>query len=631
MKRRINVRKIFLMISDALIVALSTLLSNALISLYGIITRTSTYNIAVQPIRIFIVIGLNVILCFFMMYVFGAYSKMWRELRKSDLAICSLSIVLGLVLSFAILWLMERPASVPFMIINMVITVLSIVLFRIAFRRTFDDLVKVGKNDNRERTLIVGAGNAARMIIQEIINAESDENNAARNINPVCLVDDDINKFNTKLLGVDVVGTTKDIPEICKRYNISLVIFAIPSCTEDERKRIMSYCSDSGCRIKTIPYISQLLLDDDAPNILSQVKDIRIEDLLGRPPITFDKTKIRNFIEHKVCMVTGGGGSIGSELVRQIAKYNPKQIIIVDIYENNAYDIQQELYLEYEDSLNLVTLIASVRDYKKMEQIFSEYKPQVVFHAAAHKHVPLMEVSPAEAVKNNIFGTWNMVTLAEFYHVEKFVMISTDKAVNPTNVMGATKRCCEMIVQYKSQSGSKTDFVTTRFGNVLGSNGSVIPLFRRQIEAGKPVTVTHPDIIRYFMTIPEAVSLVLEAGAIAKGGEIFVLDMGDPVKITTLAENLIRMYGKVPYRDVEIKFTGLRPGEKLFEELLMDEEGLKKTENKKIFIGNQIDIDPADLLSKLESLQEIAEENDNDRTVAKLAEIVDTFHHQINA
>ena len=619
------------MISDALIVALSTLLSNALISLYGIITRTSTYDIAIQPIRIFIVIALNVILCFFMMYVFGAYSKMWRELRKSDLAICSLSIVLGLGLSFAILWLMERPASIPFMIINTVITVLSIVLFRIAFRRTFDDLVKVGENDNRERTLIVGAGNAARMIIQEIINAESDENNTARNINPVCLVDDDINKFNTKLLGVDVVGTTKDIPEICKRYNISLVIFAIPSCTEDERKRIMSYCSDSGCRIKTIPYISQLLLDDDAPNILSQVKDIRIEDLLGRPPITFDKTKIRNFIEHKVCMVTGGGGSIGSELVRQIAKYNPEQIIIVDIYENNAYDIQQELYLEYEDRLNLVTLIASVRDYKKMEQIFSEYKPQVVFHAAAHKHVPLMEVSPAEAVKNNIFGTWNMVTLAEFYHVEKFVMISTDKAVNPTNVMGATKRCCEMIVQYKSQSGSKTDFVTTRFGNVLGSNGSVIPLFRRQIEAGKPVTVTHPDIIRYFMTIPEAVSLVLEAGAIAKGGEIFVLDMGDPVKITTLAENLIRMYGKVPYRDVEIKFTGLRPGEKLFEELLMDEEGLKKTENKKIFIGNQIDIDPADLLSKLESLQEIAEENDNDRTVAKLAEIVDTFHHEINA
>ena len=619
------------MVTDALIVALTTLLSNALISLYGIITKTSVNGIAIKPIRIFIVIILNVAFCFFTLFVFGAYNKMWRNLKKSDYLICALSVVLGLSLSFGFAWLMEHPASVAFMTLNTVFTTLSIVLSRVAFKRTFEDIVNTESHDKRERTLIVGAGNAARMIIQEIINAESDENNTARELNPVCLVDDDTNKFNTKLLGVDVVGTTKDIPEVCKRYNISLIIFAIPSCTEEERKKIMGYCSESGCRIKTIPYISQLLLEDGSPKILAQVKDINIEDLLGRPPITFDKTKIRQFIEHKVCMVTGGGGSIGSELVRQIAKYNPTQIIIVDIYENNAYDIQQELYLEYEDRLNLVTLIASVRDYKKMDQIFREYKPQVVFHAAAHKHVPLMEVSPAEAVKNNIFGTWNMVTLAEFYHVEKFVMISTDKAVNPTNVMGATKRCCEMIVQYKSQSGSETEFVTTRFGNVLGSNGSVIPLFRRQIEAGKPVTVTHRDIIRYFMTIPEAVSLVLEAGAIAKGGEIFVLDMGDPVKITTLAENLIRMYGKVPYKDVEIKFTGLRPGEKLFEELLMDEEGLKKTENKKIFIGNQIDIEPADLLTKLEALQDIAEENDNDRTVAKLAEIVDTFHHEINA
>ena len=329
-------------------------------------------------------------------------------------------------------------------------------------------------------------------------------------------------------------------------------------------------------------------------------------------------------------MVTGGGGSIGSELVRQIAKYHPEQIIIVDIYENNAYDIQQELYIDYGDSLNLVTLIASVRDRDKMDKIFEEYHPQVVFHAAAHKHVPLMEVSPTEAVKNNIFGTLNMVDLAEKYGVEKFVMISTDKAVNPTNVMGATKRCCEMIVQNKSQQGGKTEFVTTRFGNVLGSNGSVIPLFRRQIEAGRPVTVTHPDIIRYFMTIPEAVSLVLEAGAIAKGGEIFVLDMGDPVKITTLAENLIRMYGKVPYRDVEIKFTGLRPGEKLYEELLMDEEGLEKTDNKKIFIGNQIDIDDEKLSAQLDTLHAIVETNDNDATVKQLESMVDTFHHAVN-
>ena len=278
----------------------------------------------------------------------------------------------------------------------------------------------------------------------------------------------------------------------------------------------------------------------------------------------------------------------------------------------------------------LVTLIAPARDHDKIDQIFREYRPLVVFHAAAHKHVPLMETSPAEAVKNNIFGTWNMVTLAEQYGTQRFVMISTDKAVNPTNVMGATKRCCEMIVQYMSQKGSKTEFVTTRFGNVLGSNGSVIPLFRRQIEAGKPVTVTHPDIIRYFMTIPEAVSLVLEAGAIANGGEIFVLDMGDPVKITTLAENLIRMYGKVPYRDVEIKFTGLRPGEKLFEELLMDEEGLKSTENKKIFIGNQITIEPEKLIRQLGALHRVAETNDNEKTVAQLEEIVETFHHRVN-
>ncbi len=493
-------------------------------------------------------------------------------------------------------------------------------------------LIQAGEFNSEEydRTLIVGAGNAARMILQEIKYAQQDQNNPSNMILPVCMVDDDPSKFHTKLMGVEVVGLTKDIPLVCRQYNIDLVIFAIPSCTEEERKRIMGYCSESGCRIKTVPYLSQLFLDDDSTQILSQIKDIKIEDLLGRPPITFNKKKIRDFINGKICMVTGGGGSIGSELVRQIAKYNPEQIIIVDIYENNAYDIQQELYIEYGDSLDLVTLIASVRDYAKMDSIFAEYRPQVVFHAAAHKHVPLMEVSPTEAVKNNIFGTLNMVNLAEKYEVERFVMISTDKAVNPTNVMGATKRCCEMIVQNHSHKGGKTEFVTTRFGNVLGSNGSVIPLFRRQIEAGRPVTVTHPDIIRYFMTIPEAVSLVLEAGAIANGGEIFVLDMGDPVKITTLAENLIRMYGKVPYRDVEIKFTGLRPGEKLYEELLMDEEGLQKTDNKKIFIGNQIETDPEKLNRQLDELHEIVETNDNDATVKKLESMVDTFHHNVN-
>ena len=628
--KRVKIRKVFLMIVDALLVLLCSLVSNSLLSLYGILVYKRTADLALNPARVFWVVGFNVLFCFFMLFVFGTYNRVWKELKAGDYVATGVATASGLGLAALFSLFSRHEETLSFFILNIVITSAALVIFRLLFRRTFIELVSLGADDDRERTLIVGAGQAAKLILTEIHNAQADPNNPSRDIFPVCMVDDDYSKVRTKLLGVDVVGTTRDIPAVCKEYNISLIIFAIPSCDEDDRRRIMELCSEAGCKIKTVPYLSQLFLDGDSPSIMKQVKDIRIEDLLGREPITFDKTKVREFIGGKICLVTGGGGSIGSELVRQIAKYDPKRIIIVDIYENNAYDIQQELYIEYENKLDLVTLIASVRDYDKMEQIFSEYRPQVVFHAAAHKHVPLMETSPAEAVKNNIFGTLNAVRLADNYGVEKFVMISTDKAVNPTNVMGATKRCCEMIVQYMSQSGSKTDFVTTRFGNVLGSNGSVIPLFRRQIESGKPVTVTHKDIIRYFMTIPEAVSLVLEAGAIAKGGEIFVLDMGDPVKITTLAENLIRMYGKVPYRDVEIRFTGLRPGEKLYEELLMNEEGLKSTENKKIFIGNQIAIDAPALLSALDELHVIAERNDNDATVKKLEEIVDTFHHVNN-
>ena len=628
--KKINIKKVFLMIADAVIVALSSLLSNSLLGLFEILVYQNNGVISVHTSRIFWIMGTNALFSFFLLFVLGCYSRVWREIKGRDYVVTGCAVTIGLTLSALLNMYANHEATVPFFFLNLVVTIAAVVGFRVIFKHTFEEISNASIVENRDRTLIVGAGRAAYMILSEIRGAAADPNNPSNSILPVCLVDDDVSKFNTKVLGVDVVGTTNDIPTICKQYKVELILFAIPSCDESDRKRIMALCSKSGCRIKTVPYLSQLFLDDDKPEIMSQVKDIRIEDLLGREPITFDKARIRDFISGKVCMVTGGGGSIGSELVRQIAKYHPKQVIIVDIYENNAYDIQQELYIEYEDSLNLVTLIASVRDCDKMEQIFNEYKPQVVFHAAAHKHVPLMETSPAEAVKNNIFGTWNMVTLAEKYHTEKFVMISTDKAVNPTNVMGATKRCCEMIVQYMSQKGSHTEFVTTRFGNVLGSNGSVIPLFRRQIESGKPVTVTHPDIIRYFMTIPEAVSLVLEAAAIARGGEIFVLDMGDPVKITTLAENLIRMYGKVPYRDVEIKFTGLRPGEKLFEELLMDEEGLKETENKKIFIGNQIKIDPEQLTTQLEELHEVAETNDNDATVKQLEKMVETFHHKVN-
>lgn len=623
--KNFNYRKLVLAIADIFIIVVSGILTNyglSLIDYTGIeASRTLLYNIVI-----------TLIICEFALFASGAYSRLWRFFNKKDYVSCGCAMLIGFAVSYCLMAVLEITPDILFTLIYFFISTFGVLAFRFIFKKSFLNLTEAGSLDKRERTLIVGAGNAGRMIVTEIENAQFDVNNSARNILPVCFVDDDITKLRTKIKGVEVVGTCPEIPRVCSDYHIENIIVALPSCDEEDKRRIFDYCSATECKIKVIPYISDLLFDDDesGTNILKQAKEIKIEDLLGRKPIEFNKQEIRDFINGKVCLVTGGGGSIGSELVRQIAKYDPKQVIIVDIYENNAYDIQQELLIEYGTSLNLVTLISSVRDYNKMDVIFKKYRPQIVFHAAAHKHVPLMETVPEEAVKNNIFGTFNVATLAEFYGVDKFVMISTDKAVNPTNVMGATKRACEMIIQYKAQTTKHTEFVTTRFGNVLGSNGSVIPLFRRQIENGSPVTVTHPDIIRYFITIPEAVSLVLEAGAMAKGGEIFVLDMGAPVKITTLAENLIRMYGKVPYKDVEIKFTGLRPGEKLFEELLMDEEGLKSTGNKKIFIGNQIDIDAETILEKLHNLRKAADENDSDKTVELLADMVPTFHHKIN-
>ena len=481
---------------------------------------------------------------------------------------------------------------------------------------------------NAKRTMIIGGGQAGKMLLSEIFNAQRSpytKDKLAAQFEPVCIVDNDPEKIGKELLGVKIVGPSSKIPDYVREFEVEQLILAIPSLTENERKGIIDICNDTKLPLKIVPFIGTLILNDNS-TLLGQVRDIKVEELLGRDPIKFDNADIRNFISGKVCMVTGGGGSIGSELVRQIAKYNPKKVIIVDIYENNAYEIQQELIMDYGEELDLVTLIASVRDYFRMNQIFEKYKPQVVFHAAAHKHVPLMEVSPMEAIKNNVIGTFNVATLAQYHNVEKFVMISTDKAVNPTNAMGASKRCCEMIVQYLAQQNEgRTEFVTTRFGNVLGSNGSVIPLFKRQIEQGRPVTVTHEDIIRYFMTIPEAVSLVMEAAAIAHGGEIFVLDMGRPVKIVTLAENLIRMYGKVPYKDVPIVFTGLRPGEKIKEELLMDEEGLQKTSNKLIFIGKQIDIDEATFASRLNDLRNAALENNEEIAISALHDMVPTF------
>lgn len=628
-------RKFVLALSDMFIIGISALLTNYIISLLNM----NTLQVSSLTKQTF----LTILFSFVALWLCGAYTKMWRYFKAKDYLSCVFGTACGVLMVLVFSWFGffeiygSKTSFYIFLLMEYVISTVGIVAFRLVFRKTFLTLVKAGESSARNRTLLVGAGRAGKIILKEVKNAYlSDE--IAQQYDIIGIVDDDKKLTGKKIQDVPVIGTTEKIESICKSDKIDTILMAIPSCSEEDRRRILSECSKTPCKIKVIPYVGNLIFDEyegskkdgTTKTVISQLNDINVNDLLGRPPITFDKTVTRKLIKNKVCMVTGGGGSIGSELVRQIATFEPKEVIIVDIYENNAYDIQQELLMEYGDELNLTTLIASVRDYDKMKAIFEKYKPQIVFHAAAHKHVPLMEDVPEEAVKNNVVGTYNVATLSDMMGVQKFIMISTDKAVNPTNVMGATKRCCEMIVQYMAQSGSKTEFVTTRFGNVLGSNGSVIPLFKRQIETGKPVTVTHPEIIRYFMTIPEAVSLVLEAGAMAKGGEIFVLDMGAPVKIVTLAENLIRMYGKVPYKDVEIKFSGLRPGEKLYEELLMDEEGLKKTDNQKIFTGKQIYIEKEKFINQYNLLKESALNNDSEKTVSLLEEIVPTFKHKTN-
>ena len=538
-----------------------------------------------------------------------------------------MGISMGMAVSIFLEYIMINSISITYSMLHWSISIIGICLFRYMFKQTFIELTKVGQNEvHHKRTMIIGGGQACRMLLKELLTINDCPTAKEVPFEPVCIIDDDRHKVGTEIQGIEIVGSSNEIPKYVENMNIEQIIFAIPSAIEEERKRVLDICAETKLPIKVIPFLSELMFSSDKKTLLSQVRNIKTEELLGRDPIKFDNKDIKEFVSGKVCMVTGGGGSIGSELVRQIAKYDPEQIIIVDIYENNAYDIQQELVMQYKNELNLVTLIASVRDYDRMNQIFTKYKPEIVFHAAAHKHVPLMEVSPMEAIKNNVMGTFNVATLAQFHNVRKFVMISTDKAVNPTNVMGASKRCCEMIVQYLAQQHEGvTEFVTTRFGNVLGSNGSVIPLFKRQIENGLPVTVTHPDIIRYFMTIPEAVSLVMEAAAIAHGGEIFVLDMGQPVKIVTLAENLIRMYGKEPYDDVPIEFVGLRPGEKIKEELLMNEEGLQKTNNKLIFIGKQIEIDESTFPIELNRLCNAAKENDEEIAVEALHKMVPTF------
>ena len=493
--------------------------------------------------------------------------------------------------------------------------IIAICASRFMYRMIRTVLNKYRNIKTSNNVMIIGAGEATNVIMREIQNSSY-----LANSNIACIIDDDRRKVGKYIRGVKVIGTRDKIKEAAKLYDIDEIIFAIPSASNEVKRDILNICKETDCTLKILPGVYQMV---DGEINVNSIRNVDVLDLLGRDPIEVDIESIMGYVKDKVIMVTGGGGSIGSELCRQLVSHKPKQLIIFDIFENTAYDIQQELKINYPDA-NVVTLIGSIRNVSRLESVFAQYKPDIVYHAAAHKHVPLMEVSPDEAVKNNVVGTWNVARMADKYGVKKFVMISTDKAVNPTNVMGATKRICEMIVQTYNEI-SKTDFVAVRFGNVLGSNGSVIPLFKRQIEAGGPVTVTDPNIIRYFMTIPEAVSLVLQAGAYAKGGEIFILDMGEPVKIDDLAKNLIRLSGYTLGVNMEIKYTGLRPGEKLYEELLMKEEGLQETDNKLIHIGKPIEFDKENFFDNLEKLKEEAySETGNIRE--SLKKVVVTYH-----
>ena len=467
-----------------------------------------------------------------------------------------------------------------------------------------------------DRVMIIGAGEAGEKVYREIVTSESVHKKKV-----VCFIDDDPSKWGRSVHSILICGGRNQIVEAAERFRVQEILVAIPSASRREIADILRICNDTRCSVKKLPGMYQMI---NGEIHISDFREVDIQDLLGRDPIEVNLSEIMDYVTDRVVMVTGGGGSIGSEICRQIAANRPKQLIIVDIYENNAYEIQQELKRTHPE-LNLKTMIASIRNARKMDRLFETYRPDIVFHAAAHKHVPLMEDAPNEAVKNNVFGTLNVVKAADKYHAGRFILISTDKAVNPTNIMGATKRICEMIVQAYDKK-SQTDYVAVRFGNVLGSNGSVIPLFEQQIREGGPVTVTHPDIIRYFMTIPEAVSLVLQAGAYAKGGEIFVLDMGEPVRIADMAKNLIKLSGLEPDVDIKIEYTGLRPGEKLYEELLMDEEGLQDTPNHTIHIGKPIEMDEEGFFDRLQELKEEAyQEADDIRALVK--ELVPTYSY----
>ena len=569
--------------------------------------------------QLWIWLSVNIVIVYLFFALFGTYNIVFTSVGIIDTLKTLCACICIFCVNTGSSFILKEPIGFR------VCSVFCIILFSFALLIRFSKRMYIAvkysisnRTKNKIRAMIVGAGNAGTMIIREFKTTDKID------YLPICLIDDDPNKLNKNIYGVKVVGGTADIPKLAEKYSIDEIIIAMPSVPKTEIKRVYDICEVTKCKVKTLPGIYQIVNGDAS---VTALREVRITDLLGRDQISVNLDEIMGYIEDRVILVTGGGGSIGSELCRQIATHNPRQLIILDIYENNAYEIEQELKRRHPE-LNLLTLIASIRDEVKINDVFKKYKPEIVFNAAAHKHVPLMETSPNEAVKNNVFGTLNVAKCADKYKSKVFVQISTDKAVNPTNIMGATKRICEMIIQTIGRHSKHTNFVAVRFGNVLGSNGSVIPLFEKQIAEGGPVTVTHKDIIRYFMTIPEAVSLVLQAGAYARGGQIFVLDMGEQVRIYDLACNLIKLSGLEPDVDIKIEFTGLRPGEKLYEERLMDGEGMRKTPNGLINIANPIQLDEDKLWKTLENLHNAAEK-ETPRMKELVSKLVTTYKPQI--
>ncbi len=602
-------KKLMLVIYDSLAVAVASVLALFLRFEGRYSDIPHLYLERIQQ-YIFVVIILTIVI----FSVFRLYGSLWSYAGATELVNVAAASILSAGMQMAVFVLVDVRMPRSYYVFYGAGLFAFVTISRYSYR-IIRTLLKRQMSDKQCRNvLVVGAGGAGNMLVREISNSSHIHKRV------VCIVDDQKSKQGSYLHGVKIMGGRKDIPELVKRYNVEEIMLAIPAAPAREIKEILDICKETGCELKRLPGVYQLVNGEVS---VSALKEVDVNDLLGREPVKVDLSSILDYVSGKTVLVTGGGGSIGSEICRQVAAHNPRRLVIVDIYENSAYDIQNELKRKY-PNLDLAVLIASVRNTKRMDIIFEKYRPDIVYHAAAHKHVPLMEDSPNEAVKNNVLGTLKVVQAADHWKVKRFVMISTDKAVNPTNIMGASKRICEMIIQtYNNRS--KTEFVAVRFGNVLGSNGSVIPLFKKQIAQGGPVTVTHPDIIRYFMTIPEAVSLVLQAGVYASGGEIFVLDMGEPVKIADLAKNLILLSGHKPGEDISIVYTGLRPGEKLYEEMLMEEEGLQDTQNKLIHIGKPIKIDEENFLMQLENLAEyVVQEPEDIREWVKA--IVPTYH-----